>query len=316
MNDELEEEIQISDIKNIKNEVSISNTLETCVEFIKKRIREDKDLVIAITGDEGIGKSTLAIWLGMSIDEEFTLEKNELFSPSVEEMESKVRGLPKYSVIVADEAIKILYKLYWMTKGQRYLNRLFSIVRDENKVIILCIPRFIDLNEWWRHHRVKIWVHVMERGVAIVDMKDWSKWIRDPWHMDENQRNLDKSRGRRRLASFSTEDKVFLFTKGINFLAFFRFTKLPDNVDERYKELKRANKYIGEEQDDEKYMRTKQSLSLVNSIGIDCNINNMSISELCDKYKLKESTIHKYLRNFKADSETLLAVEINSIKND
>lgn len=98
-----------------------------------ERARNGKDSVVAICGDEGDGKSTLAANIGFESDMFFDFERNELFSPTNEEMQEKVVGLPRFSTIVADEAIKILYKLNWQSKSQRFLNELYALCRRENK---------------------------------------------------------------------------------------------------------------------------------------------------------------------------------------
>jgi len=222
----------------------MSEDLINLAEAIKKRIRKDFDIVIAISGEEGIGKSVLAIHLAKYIDPFFTLEKNELISPSAEEMKEKITGLPKFSCIICDEAIRILYKLRWYTKIQVYLSQLFAVCRQENKVVILCLPRFKDFNEYFRNHRIKAWLHVMSRGTAVQFSKDWSPFSSDPWGLDDNQKLIEKYSGSRKaFADIDLDKKISLLAKLRNYVSLITFEDLDPITKSQYLNMKARTSY-------------------------------------------------------------------------
>lgn len=212
---------------------------------LSKRVKNDRDIVIGITGEEGSGKSTFMIQLGLAADPNFNVVKNLMYSPSEEETRQKIEELPKYSFIGGDEAIKILYKLRWSSKIQIYLNMLFGVARQENKIVALLMPRFSDFNEMFRGHRIKNWIHVIDRGTAVVFKGDWSPFTKDPWWFNENQKIIKEvGRGRKTLLA-DIEYKKKLLSKTRNFVEFLHFTDLPENIKNVYLENKAKQKYKG-----------------------------------------------------------------------
>lgn len=189
------------------------------------------------------GKSSLAILLGLCIDPNFDLEKNMIYSNEMEELSKSVRELPKYSVIIPDEAIKFLYKLNWGTAGQKYINTLYALARKENKITILPIPRFTDVNEFFRNHRIKIWIHIVKEGHAVMFQKDWSPFsFRDPWRIQDNEKLIERMRRGRKFAVFSLREKMRIFKACRNYVCSFRFPQLPSTIYGQY-EILAQSKY-------------------------------------------------------------------------
>ena len=226
-------------------QVQIPKELRKFCRTTMRRVREDWDLCIGITGPEGVGKSTLAILLGLMMDEKFQLERNELFQPTSKEVFAKIENLPKYSVIIADEAIRILYKLRWSEKGQKYINTVYGIARQENHISVFCMPRFKDFNEYFRNHRLKVWIHVYARGKAIIFTPDENPFVDDPYWFKESMKYVDKAM--RRLKSVKLTDKIVdkVISKCRCFLMVIEFPQLPEDIEINYKELKKTHKYYG-----------------------------------------------------------------------
>jgi len=217
----------------------------------RKRVRSDRDVVCAITGDEGEGKSNLAIQAAKESSPDFDIETDEVASTTRTEIETKVLDKKKFSSIVVDEAIKKLYKHNWQSKGQRFLNQLYTLCRQENKITFLCIPRFIDLNEFFRNHRVKFWIHIVQRGTAVVFMKDWSPFTKDPWWMVENQRIIDTQARNKSIVDIDVESKVKMLSKSKNFLIAIKFSDFDPEDKEQYQKYVGSNKYGDNIKDEE-----------------------------------------------------------------
>lgn len=213
----------------------------------RARVRKDKDLVIAICSclEEGAGKSTLAIWFGLATDDNFNLRDNELYAPTEQEAKDKILNLPRYATIIADEAIKILYKLRWASSLQVFLNTLFALSRKENKITVLCMPRFRDFNEFFRNHKIKIWIEIIERGTGVVFAKDWSPFAKDPWWIDENQKLVDKARKNRKFTEYNTEEKLSILSKSKNYVGVIKWDDLPQEIKDEYIAQRDAIKYKG-----------------------------------------------------------------------
>lgn len=203
------------------------------------------------------GKSSLAMLLGVAIHSylieyfekegiefpDFDLEKNMIYTNETQNLSKFLKEMPKYSVIVPDEAIKFLYKQNWGNAGQKYINVLYSLARRENKITILPIPRFTDINEFFRNHRVKIWIHIVKEGHAIMFMKDWSPFSnKDIWRLQDNEKLIEKLRKQRKLTSFTHSEKMRIFRQCRNYVIAIKFPRLPAKLYEEYKRLS-SSKY-------------------------------------------------------------------------
>jgi hypothetical protein len=219
------------------------NKLNYFAELVNQRLNNDYDLVVAITGEEGVGKSTLAIQLGLKIDKDFDLVKNIAYLPDEKEIEDKFHNLQPKQCFIVDEAIRVFYKLRWMDKFQIRLNQMYMTERWQNKCTFLLIPRFTDLNESFRNHRVNIWIHVIDRGVALVFKKiSENIFSTDPWKMKENDKVLDKYLVKnKKLFGVDLEEYIEFLSKNTpNFVTAIEFEDLPLYIKNEYRELKAA----------------------------------------------------------------------------
>lgn len=216
------------------------------------RAKDDRDVVCAISGYEGDGKSTLAVHHTIDINrlrgmtDEEILERFDdymLYSPNKEITAEKVMKPDKYAPINSDEATKALYKLNWASEGQKYLNMLYQLCRKENKVNLFCIPRFTDLNEYFRNHRVLFWIFIVERGTAVLMQKDWNPFTTDPWHLKENEKILKESMRRKKIIDLSPNEKIALLQKTQNFVAVFHYDDLEKPFKKKYLEGKNKHGY-------------------------------------------------------------------------
>lgn len=222
------------------------------VKRFQKRVRDDYDAVIAVTGEEGSGKSVLANNLIEEYLKTYCNTREELleefkkyiiFSPNKETVKETIEKAPRYSILNADEAMKILYKQNWASYVQRWLNMLYAVARQENKISVLCIPRFVDLNEYFRNHRVKYWIHVLDRGTAVFSIRDWSPYNDDPWLIKENNKKLKKMGYRKKFFEFTKEDKINFFKKLPTYVGVIQFNDMDSDLKKVYKQYKKQYKY-------------------------------------------------------------------------
>ncbi len=189
-----------------------------------------------------MGKSTLAIQLGKYIDKKFDLIKNICYLPTTEELEDKFYSLPQFSVFVIDEAIKVVYKLRWQEKIQIRINEMYATERWQNKCTLMLIPRFTDLNEYFRNQRVKLWIHILSRGYCLIFKPvDENMFSKDPWDIKNNYKILNEFflKNRRFIYEFDREMFEKILNKNcINFVASFEFEDLDEETKSKYRELK------------------------------------------------------------------------------
>lgn len=166
-------------------------TMEKLAKLIRKRLRNDKDIVIAVTGDEGEGKSRFTIELAKMIDPRFDVKKNIAYRGR-KEIEEKFNSLPKYSVLDIDEAIKDFFSRNAMTLDNKKLVQLFSIIREKNIVTFLLLPNFWNLDPYYRNHRIRIWIHLTKQGHVLVLKKSINQFTFDKWYQALNEKLVNK----------------------------------------------------------------------------------------------------------------------------
>ena len=285
----------------------MSLTIKNMAKIASNRVRLDKDLTIAVTGFEGDGKSALALGIGMETDPLFDLRRNVLFSPTVEETKEKIYSLPKFSPLIADEAIKIMYKLNWSGKLSKYLNTIYGLCRKENKISILCMPRITDFTEYFRNHRIRIWIHIIDPinnqkryGHAILMTRSWNPITQDPWGLKSFERNMEKERRRRRMDSeYSLDDKIDMFSRLPTFIDVIKFGWLDDKIWDEYLRLKNevtvGDDYLIDDQTKELEKWKSRTLYSVKAFML-LGFTKKSIAKL---YKISEHTISGWLSSEK-----------------
>ena len=204
-----------------------------------RRLKGDWDSVIAVCGEEGVGKSTLALLIAWYIDQLFTVERNVIGSPDTKQIHEKLTNLPRYSAVIVDEAIKVMYKLGWQNRAQIMLNTVYSVCRAENKLSLLCMPKFGDFNSYFRQHRIKIWIQVVERGRALVFVRNpFADFVEDAWNMKENAKLITKMMRGRQYVEVDQEEYVEALKQTKNFAFEFTFNDVPEDIKAEYKTYK------------------------------------------------------------------------------
>ena len=144
---------------------------------IQKRLRNDYDNLVLITGLEGSGKSTLGINFSSLIDEKFNED-----NVGIDEVKAfnLLRDSKKYSSVLLDEGGNLMFSREAMKTQNRDLMKLFMLMRARNLNIVVCIPNFYMVDSYIRQHRVNLLLHVKERGEyrlftrdGIKDLNDW-----------------------------------------------------------------------------------------------------------------------------------------------
>ncbi len=244
--------------------LTIDKRLKDFANLVKRRLRQDWDLVIAITGEEGCGKSTFAMILGALIDRRFDFEKNVSFLPDEKEIRNEFRRLKKYQCYVIDEAIRSLYKMNFMSSLQQSLIQMWATERFQNKATILVLPRFKDLTENFRNHRVKVWIHVLARGHAVAYIRDDDSHSKDPWLFDYTFKYKFKAFKRSNVATIPVEERLKIERKLRNYLVDFEFPDMSEEDKSRYNELKHISRveYLAQEKEKAKYSKGKVAAPL------------------------------------------------------
>lgn len=207
------------------------------VDILRLRVNQKYDNVIAVTGSEGVGKSTFAYWVAKLIEGNyFDFRKNYVYDKDLGILIQKLQD-KKIKVIVDDEAIRRFYKLEWYKPYQVRLNQLYAIARKYRTTTILCLPRFYDFNEFFRNHRINFWVHLLSRGVAVLFCPDWSPFTKDPWWLDSNQKKIEKITLMKKLVNIDLNFKLKVLKICRNFVSPLCFPPMPEEDENKYNEF-------------------------------------------------------------------------------
>lgn len=288
-------------------------SIELLARKIRERVKLNKDATIAISGFEGDGKSALSLQLGLEVDPYFDVERNVLFSPSTIEIKQKIFDLPKHSVIIADEAIKVMYKLNWSTKMQKTLNMVYAVCRKENKISIFNMPRFIDFSEYFRNHRIRLWLHIIDpisnekqHGLALLMARSWNPISKDPWGLKQFERKvLEKQWKRKEEASYGLDDKIALFEKLSTYLGVVKFEWVNPDLWAQYETVKQKQDFndidemLVDQKEAEKIKWKGYTLKAIKTM-MGLNMNQTQISQALG---LNPATISLWLKEEKRKAD-------------
>jgi len=88
------------------------------------------------------------------------------------DMFNKIFKSPKYSPIIADEAVKFAAGMYHNKADSKALKELFTMIRPKNFWFFFCIPEFQWIDSKYREHMSNYWLRMIERGTAVLFEKD------------------------------------------------------------------------------------------------------------------------------------------------
>jgi len=136
--------------------------LKKRLDFAKKQISRNNDVVGLISGDEGSGKSTIGanIMRYMS-DDTFNPAVNMIGAEDDESVLKKIEDTPNKGALMFDEGNSYFLSTETMKKEQRDLHKLFSIFRQKNMFVLIVAPSFFRLNSYFALDRSRF--HIRTR---------------------------------------------------------------------------------------------------------------------------------------------------------
>lgn len=178
---------------------------KTLARQIRKRLRNDKDAVVIVSGERGNGKSVLAMELAREINPNFDVSKHLLYDPDVKQLYDLVYNSPPYSVFVVDEAIRLAHSRTAMSLQNILLVELISLCRFKNHCIIFCLPLMGSIDSAVRS-MCTFWLHVLRRGTAVIFKPDPNPFISDVFAMRQSSDILRAACGNEHLSLASLNE--------------------------------------------------------------------------------------------------------------
>lgn len=184
------------------------------------------DVIIAISGERGVGKSTLMMQLARAYKrcprgKAYDIEKYHIYSQ--EELIRKMEDFSPKEMICSDEAVTALFKRDFNKRKQIDIIKMFNTYRDKYYLFFLLLPNFMDLDIAIRNSLViKFWIFCTKRGKAAVLTHLDNPIAKDPWNTKQ-------------VMVFYDRDKL---EKCRNFVCWLRWKDVPGAVYEKYQEVK------------------------------------------------------------------------------
>jgi len=159
----------------------VAPIVKELLDKVKKRVlTKDRDFVAVVDGEEGSGKSVLAMQLAAYLDPDFNLDNivfnSDDFLKKIKDPKTK-RG----ACIVLDEAFAAANSRASLTEVNRAMIGVATEMRQKNLFVLLCIPSFFDLDKYFALWRCRSLFHVYftseEDRNYIIFPKDQKKLL-------------------------------------------------------------------------------------------------------------------------------------------
>lgn len=176
--------------------------------FIFDVIRSDNQVLIAVGGETGRGKSTFLSKVFFEYGkinngvgwgfQNMTWSRDELMKwidgenkedPVDPKTNCRKGQKPEYSALMPDELIHMFFAENRFEKTQQKAVMTLNMSRDRHLVIGGGVPNFWDLDSRTRN-RFTLYAYIKERGVAWVFEKEDNPFAQDPWNKKMNEKRF------------------------------------------------------------------------------------------------------------------------------
>lgn len=154
--------------------------------LIKAIQDSNNDAILAITGDRGVGKSTLMMQMARAFKRcppERIYDINKYHVYDQKELIDNMEAFTPKDMICSDETVTALFKRDFGKKQQINLIKMFNTYRDKYYLFFLLIPNFLDLDLAVRNSLIiKFWIFCEKRGRAAVFCPLRNPIAKDAWN--------------------------------------------------------------------------------------------------------------------------------------
>jgi len=172
--------------------------LDQIIDEWKKLCEMQLDAHVAISGDEGAGKSQLIY--GVVVNKlHGNSWGNMIYTENPKEFDEKYEQLEHGMPMGFDESLNILGRLDWSKIQTKNLVIKFraDVRKEKNAIWLYGIQIFRDLHQFWRTHRIRHWIELAPRQwfnegtMAFYLERQRVPFLtgkRDTWLLDEEER--------------------------------------------------------------------------------------------------------------------------------
>jgi hypothetical protein len=156
--------IQIAKEKRIPTDLYIDGKLKSCLDHFKKLIqKEDDDIVVIISGKEGSGKSTLMANILEYISDSHFDPVADLVGSDYLDGLNKIENAKQKGWLGFDEGNSFFLASETVKREHRDLHKIFSIFRQKNLFVAICLPGFLRLGTYFALDRSKVLIRTYKK---------------------------------------------------------------------------------------------------------------------------------------------------------
>jgi len=258
--------------------------------------KSDKDVICLVTGWTGEGKSMLvqrliADYICPYLDIPYDLDKYMFLSDSADEFADLWVNNPRYSAIQVDESIDLFFSGDWTKKSSKDLQKSATKSRGLNKIVFLLVPDMMQMTKYFRDRRARCWIHVVERGNAVVFTRTKNFASTDAWGLEKLNRILANRKTVRSIVLGCSKLDTYCFN--------LKFGKWDSPLFEKY--LKKKVLW-----NSKKISKSEQALSTDMEISkkmYEANMRGISQQKIAEMFNMKQSSVSERIKKYRTIKE-------------
>jgi len=264
----------VPDREELKAESKIVDKyLYTNLKKLSEFRAQDNDMVLAYVGNEGTGKSTIALQTALTFNPDFSVN-NIAFT--IDEFLMILQKAKQGDIVIFDEAVMGLYSKDGQRNTTVEIEKLLTTYRWKNLLVILCIPDILMLTPYFRGRRVRGMVRTVlmkNRNTEELD-KGFFKYY-SPRKIKAIKRDLNTRRTKWPVPNFEG-----------------RFYKMPDEhpLWKKYLQLKKSRS--GNKKISKKMMKEMQKRQ-------DLLANSYSKKDIARMNNVSLHTVKRWMKEYK-----------------
>ena len=140
----------ISQEEKQEGDLYLDGYLKDKLDFAKKQLKRNNDVVGTISGEEGSGKSTMgANIMRYMTNNKFNPQTDMIGAEDDTSVMNKIEATPQRGAIMFDEGNSYFLSTETMKREQRELHKLFSIFRQKNLFVLIVAPSLFRLGSYF-----------------------------------------------------------------------------------------------------------------------------------------------------------------------
>lgn len=215
------------------------------LEGLALRTQENKDAVVCVSGERGLGKTAFALVSSIVLRKmkvKFDFSNVFYGAGNTRQAIRKVIN-SEGTAFVFDEMIDVAYSRDAMTSMNKNIAKILTKARKLNNIYFFCIPRFKNLDSTLRNDVVHYWAEMLyqskntvrskRHATAALFRKDRNPVAEDPWGMSATK--YIKKR------VYTSQDQTKLVKRLRSFVCFMKFPPLPYSIEAEYEGLSKQS---------------------------------------------------------------------------